>query len=596
MGSNSVWKRTFLSAVALAFALVGCSDDKQADPAKTENPADMVVYGTVYTVEDSTPQAEAFAVKDGKYIYVGDMEGIKAYVGENTTVVDHRGKGMIAPGFADCHAHYLMAEGINVMEAVTLSEEQTPEEVLAVLSAAYTKAKAEGKPAIYAFGWNWHSFESMGMPTLKQLDAACPDLPLYAADSEAHKGLANTACLLRAGIIDANGNLKISDIRGGEIWVDDKGSPTGVLIEQAGTYCKLRGIDFDALLDGDKAITTVRNVNDSLLSKGYVAFQDGWSNYFGNTRFYEAAKTLDEEGKLNLNLGLAYEIESSTSQLDKDLAKAFDTRKYSSRHVNPRYIKMFVDGTVETFTGYVRTPYLDGSYGIPNWTLKEFSDVTARVNQNNYTMHVHAMGDEAIHLAVTAFANSGKKEMRNTLVHVRNVLPEDYATMAANDIVCASSIIWHFLTDYGREMMTLFLPKQYADEMYPMRAFFNHGVTTTSHSDFPALSGASEMPFYLMENAVTCVCPLMEAAPYWTEEALTRQQALKALTINGAYQMHNERERGSIKVGKYADFVIVDKDVIDESCPANQIHKANVTSTYFEGKQVYPKKPSQRAQ
>ena len=514
MGSNSVWKRTFLSAVALAFALVGCSDDKQATPDKAENPADMVVYGTVYTVEDSTPQAEAFAVKDGKYIYVGDMEGIKAYVGENTTVVDHRGKGMITPGFADCHAHYLMAEGINVMEAVTLSEEQTPEEVLAVLSAAYTKAKAEGKPAIYAFGWNWHSFESMGMPTLKQLDAACPDLPLYAADSEAHKGLANTACLLRAGIIDANGNLKISDIRGGEIWVDDRGRPTGVLIEQAGTYCKLRGIDFDALLDGDKAMTTVRNVNDSLLSKGYVAFQDGWSNYFGNTRFYEAAKALDEEGKLNLNLGLAYEIESSTSQLDKDLAKAFDTRKYSSRHVNPRYIKMFVDGTVETFTGYVRTPYLDGSYGIPNWTLREFSDVTARVNQNNYSMHVHAMGDEAIHLAVTAFANSGKKEMRNTLVHVRNVLPEDYATMAANDIVCASSIIWHFLTDYGREMMTLFLPKQYADEMYPMRAFFDHGVTTTSHSDFPALSGASEMPFYLMENAVTCVCPLMEAAPY----------------------------------------------------------------------------------
>lgn len=585
-------KKRFLqfAAVALALAFAGCSDDKQVTPAVVETIADMVVYGTVYTVEDGTPEAEAFAVKDGKYIYVGDMDGIKAYVGENTTVVDHRGKGMITPGFAECHAHYLMAEGISVMEAVTLSEDQTPEEVLTVLSEAYTKAKAEGKPAIYAFGWDWHSFESMGMPTLKQLDAACPDLPLYAADSEAHKGLANTACLLKAGIIDTNGNLKISDIRGGEIWVDDEGRPTGVLLEQAGTYCKLRGIDFDALLDGDKAMTTVRNVNDSLLSKGYVAFQDGWSNYFGNTRFYEAAKALDEQGKLNLSLGLAYEIESSTSELDNDLAKAFDTRKYSSRHVNPRYIKMFVDGTVETYTGYVRTPYLDGSYGIPNWTLKEFSDITARVNKNDYTMHVHAMGDEAIHLAVTAFANSGRKEMRNTLIHVRNVLPEDYATMAANDIVCASSIIWHFLSDYGREMMALFLPKQYAEEMYPMRSFYDHGVTMTSHSDFPALASGSEMPFYLMENAVTCVNPLMEAKPYWTEEALTRQQALKALTLNGAYQMHNEKERGSIKVGKYADFLIVDKDVMNESCPANQIHKANVTSTYFEGKRVYTKK------
>ncbi len=584
-------KKIFLqiAALALAFVTAGCSDDKQTNPA-VENPADMVVYGNVYTVEDETPQAEAFAVKDGKYIYVGDMDGIKAYVGEKTTVVDHRGKGMITPGFADCHAHYLMSEGMNVMGALTLSEEVTPAEFLTLVSAAYAKAKADGKPAIYAFGWGWHNFESMGMPTLKQLDAVCPDLPLYAADSEGHKGLANTACLIKAGIIDANGNLKITHIKGGKICVDDKGHPTGVLMEQAGTYCRLKGIDYDALLDASMAITTVRNVNDTLISKGFVSYQDGWSNFYGNTRFYEAAKALDEEGKLNISLGLAYEIESSTSELDNDLAKAFDTRKYSSRHVNPRYIKMFVDGTVETFTGYVHTPYLDGTYGIANWTLEDFSDVTARVNQNDYTMHVHAMGDEAIHLAVTAFASSGKKEMRNTLVHVRNVLPEDYATMAANDIVCASSIIWHFLTDSEREMMTLYLPKLYADEMYPMRSFYDHGVTMTSHSDFPALASGSEMPFYLMENAVTCVNPLVEAKPYWTEEALTRQQVLKALTINGAFQMHNEQERGSIKVGKYADFVIVDKDVMSESCPVNQIHNANVTSTYFEGKQVYPKK------
>lgn len=587
-------KRYILSFATLAilFTFAACSDKDNDMPVPDSQAADMVVYGKIYTVEDDAPQVEAFAVKDGKYIYVGDENGAKAYVGENTTVVDHRGKGMITPGFADCHAHYLMAEGMKVMGALSLSEEVTPAEFLAQVSAAYTKAKAEGKPAIYAFGWDWNTFESNGMPTLEQLDKACPDLPLYAADAEGHKGLANSACLFKAGITDENGKLKITYIKGGIIRVDDNGNPTGVLLEQAGTYCKLRGIDFDSLFDADMVVTTLRNVNETLNSKGFVSYQDGWSNFYGNTRFYEAAKALDERGGMNVCLGLAYEIESSTNELDADLDKAFATKKYSSEHVNPRFIKMFVDGTVETGTGYVRIPYTDGTHGIPNWTLEEFSSITTRVNQSDYTMHVHAMGDEAIHLAVTAFANAGKKEMRNTLVHVRNVLSEDYAVMAANDIVCTGGIIWHCLSDYSRENPPAILPKLYTDEMYPMKSFFDQGVTMTSHSDFPALSGGSEMPFYIMENAVTCVNPLgaMVSTPYWTEEALTRQQALKVLTINGAYQMHSEQERGSIEVGKYADFVIVDKDVMDESCPANQIHTANVTGTFFEGKQVYPNK------
>lgn len=587
-------KRYILSFATLAilFTFAACSDKDNDMPVPDSQAADMVVYGKIYTVENDAPKVEALAVKDGKYIYVGDENGAKAYVGENTTVVDHRGKGMITPGFADCHAHYLMSEGMNVMGALSLSEDVTAAEFLAQVSAAYTKAKAEGKPAVYAFGWSWYYFEEQGMPTLKQLDEACPDLPLYAADSEGHKGLANSVCLFKAGIIDANGDLKITHIKGGEICVDNNGKPTGTLKEQAGTYCRLRGIDYDALFDADMAVTTVQNVNKNLVSKGFVSYQDGWSNFYGNTRFYEAAKALDERGELNVCLGLAYEIESSTNELDADLDKAFATKKYSSGHVNPRFIKMFADGTVETGTGYVRIPYTDGTYGIPNWTLEDFSAVTARVNQSDYTMHVHAMGDEAIHLAVTAFAKSGKKEMRNTLVHVRNVLSEDYAVMAANDIVCASSILWHNISDYQAENPPKILPKQYTDEMYPMKSFFDHGAMMSSHSDFPALSGGSEMPFYIMEIAVTCVNPLEEevSKPYWPEEKITRQQALKALTINGAYQMHSEQERGSIEVGKYADFVIVDKDVMDESCPANQIHTANVTGTFFEGKQVYPNK------
>lgn len=147
-----------LTAIVLTFALASCSDDNQTNPVGG-NPADMVVFGSIYTVEDDAPQAEAFAVKDGKYIYVGSAEGVKTYIGENTNVIDHRGKGMITPGFADCHAHYLMTEGMKTMGSLRFGDFTGPQQLLIDVAVEYQKAKAEGKPAIYGFGWTYQLFK-----------------------------------------------------------------------------------------------------------------------------------------------------------------------------------------------------------------------------------------------------------------------------------------------------------------------------------------------------------------------------------------------------------------------------------------------------
>lgn len=579
-----------LAAAVTLLAFAACSD-KETEFVPDSKAADMVVYGTIYTVEDDAQQAEAFAVKDGKYVYVGSVDGAKAYVGENTQVIDHRGKGMITPGFADCHSHYLMSESMKAMGSLQFEMLTVPQQLLINVAFEYQKAKAEGKPGIYGYGWTYQVFDMLGMPTIKDLDEVCPDIPLYLADGEAHKGLVNTACLRKAGLLDAEGKVT-KQIQGGEIEVDEDGFPTGLLLEQAGTYCKLRGIDFNVLLDENKALQTLSNARDALNSKGYVAYQDGWSNYFGNLRFYDAAKALDQKGELNLNMGMAYEIESSTEDLDGDLKRAFATDSYTTTHINPHYIKFFIDGTVETETGYVEIPYLNPAKGngIANWTPEDFTKITGEVNNNNYTMHVHAMGDLGIHLAVEAFATAGKKEMRNTLVHVRNVLSQDYKTMAENNIVVTSGFLWHFATDLALDNFRQTLPEKYVTEMYPMKSYFDNGVIMSAHTDYPALSGSSEHPFDMMEIACTGVSPEQNDKPLWAAELINRQQALKAMTINGAYQMHSEKERGSIKVGKYADFVIANKDVMNESCPVNQIHTAKVTYTFFEGKQVYPKK------
>jgi predicted amidohydrolase YtcJ len=118
-----------------------------------------------------------------------------------------------------------------------------------------------------------------------------------------------------------------------------------------------------------------------------------------------------------------------------------------------------------------------------------------------------------------------------------------------------------------------------------MKSYFDNGIIVTTHSDYPATSGSPDDPFGIMEIAVTGMLTGVNGKPYWTEELVTREQAIAAMTINIAKQMFIEDERGSIKTGKYADFLLVTKDVL--SCPENEIHEAKPAATYFEGKKVF---------
>ena len=162
----------------------------------------------------------------------------------------------------------------------------------------------------------------------------------------------------------------------------------------------------------------------------------------------------------------------------------------------------------------------------------------------------------------------------------------DYQRMADNNIYVTSGMLWHHADSALQEELLRILPEGMKDKGYPMKSFFDHGINLSSHSDFPALCNAPDDPFGIMEIVVTGVYHLENAKPWWTEELLTREQALTALTINVAKQMFLENERGSIKEGKYADFLLVNKDVL--TCPVTEIHEAKPAATYFEGKKVFP--------
>ena len=547
--------------------------------------ADLVVYGKIFTSEKNQ-LAEAFAVKDGKFVYVGDKKGAEAFVeAGKTEVVDYTGKGLVMPACGNGHAHYSIGVALPMVGTVAFGK--TPEEFLKeVVPAAVKKARETGATSVFGFGWNYITFMD-NMPTRQQLDAICSDLPIYFADDEGHKGLANTLCLVRAGIMKADGTVlkKDKDIRGGEIVMGSDGTPTGFLKEQAGTFVRF-SLDTEHLYPLDVAKVVVKKIQEQLLSEGYIMYIDGWGNYFNNINFFKAAHEADKAGEMNMILALTYETDS-WGNVDEALSKAVEVQKYATKHLKTNWFKLFMDGTVEGRTGFVDPLYPDGHQGLANWTEEELTEITRKVNASGLTMHVHTMGNKAVNYVVSAYANGGKDELRNTLVHVRNVNPEDYKRMADHNMYAVAGMHWHHCPtnapEYIREHNLA--PAGVEDKSYPMKSYFDHGINVSSHSDFPALSGSPDDPFGIMEIAVTGVLHGEDGNPWWPEELLTREQALASLTINVARQLFLEKEIDSICEGKYADFLLVDKDVL--TCPETEIHEAKPEATYFEGKQVY---------
>ena len=546
------------------------------------NVADLVVCGKIFTSEDNKI-VEAFAVKDGKFIYVGDKAGVEAFIEDGKTeVIDYSGKGLVMPSCGNGHAHYSIGHGIPKI-GTAINREITPEKFLAeVVPAAVKKAKANGATAIFGFGWQVLLFEK-NMPTRQDLDEICRDIPMYFADEEGHKALVNTLALVNAGIMTADGTVPKKEVRGGEIVFGADGTPTGFLKEQAGTYTR-SFLDNDNLFSVDLAKTTLLDIEQHLLSEGYTMYIDGWGNYFFNESYFKAAQQMDKAGDMHFVLGLTYELES-WMDIDKNLEKSLEVQKYSSEHVKTNWVKLFMDGTVETGTGFVEPLYPDGKQGIANWSEEEVTYMTRKSNAKGLSMHIHTMGNKAINRVVNAYINGGKDELRNTLVHVHQVFPSDYKHMADHNIYVTSGMLWHHVEDEVQKVLPDMVPEGMGDKSYPMKSFFENGVNVTSHSDFPALSGSPDDPFGIIEIAVTGQCYMETGKPWWPEELITREQAITALTINVAKQMFLENERGSIKPGKFADFLLVTKDVL--TCPVKEIHTAKPAATYFEGKKVY---------
>ena len=563
-----------------------------------DNSADLVVYSPIYTAEnENNSEAEAFAVKNGKFVYVGTKEGAKAYIKEGKTeVIDRTNKGLIIPGCTEGHAHYFDGVGLNKQLP---GSGESYEKVLEILAKQYS---TQGIKQFLSFGWKTVSLSkrrSEGFNFAKEIESKAPGIPVILIDDSGHSAVCNETALRMSGITKEN-----PIVRGGGVDIDKDGNPTGYIGDQAVFYVVDKSIS--DLLTLEQYKNACEYGMNELLRFGYTNALDAFTNMYDPTGLYEALKIMDDEGKLKMNIAACYNIKSFDSKIYKTkIDEVCDiVSKYSSRHCNPKYIKLFADGVVESGTGWIFGTYKHAAEGKEHgniiWEKSELSAITTYANSKDITIHTHAFGDAACDATIDAYLTSNLlngTQYRNCLGHVRNIKEADIIRAAENKIPVAANLIWH--TDYGPNDQDVrnYMIDNMGESMffggYPMKSLVEKGVIVSSSTDAPAAMTMDGNIQDVIEVSTTGIEPGYEIPPFASSELLTVREALQALTINGAWQLGLENERGSIKVGKYADFVMIDKDFLNyKGDELGTIHNAKILKTYFEGKNVFTYKPT----
>lgn len=557
---------------------------------------DLVVYGKTYTAEKTNEVCEAFVVKDKKIIYVGDKETASKYIKEGLTKVIDNGDGLIIPSCTEAHAHFI---GVDAMVKILPGFYASYEEIIEIIKKDVETFKQRG--FFLSFGFNYIELtERLGFDKnyAQELEDLLPQVPVVLLDNGGHQAICNITALKRAGVYDERKN-----IRGGEILYTKDDIPSGIVTDEVVLYVLERAIDFSKV-DPEIYRLACKNAINTLHERGFTNFYDAYINYLAGVEFYKYIKELDDKDELNINATTTYCIRSYEANEYKQkidyLRQTGD--KYATKHFNPYHMKMFADGVVETKTGWMIEEYpnpIPGrEHGNIIWKEDELKDLVTYANSKGSPVHIHTYGDGACKAVIDAYIYARQNctnKIHNTLAHVRNIRKEDILRCAENDIGIAENLIWHtdVILDENYEEDSYAIKSRYQDGVYesgyPMKSLVEAGISVTSSTDAPAAESILGNIMNIIEVATTGLAPGYNGYHVFNkDELLTVRQALDCLTINGAYQLGISDRTGSIKVGKSADFVMLDIDFLDyEGEDLRKIHNAKINSLYFEGKEVF---------
>jgi predicted amidohydrolase YtcJ len=517
---------------------------------------------------ESHSYAEALAVKDGKVLTVGDTKSILKWKGKATVVVDLEAR-FVLPGFNDAHLH-LASGGFEKLNVDLVGTKSLGEMQQRIAERVKTSGPGEW---IRGRGWDHTKWENQTLPSRADLDAVTAGHPAIFTRVDGHICVVNSAALEAAGI------SKITpDPQGGKIDHDPQGEPTGILREGARDAV-------DKILPKVTAAERRKAIELALAEAaawGLTSLQDNssWQDFL----VYE---DLEREGKLTARITewLAFDDPLETLEKEREHHAANDPL------LRTGLLKGFMDGSLGSRTAALLAPYADDpkNSGLPQYDQMTLNHLTRERLAAGFQIGFHAIGDRGVEMALVAFDDAtayvqernprgGETDGRLRVEHAQVTTREQIDRFAKHGVI-ASMQPNHLLTDMN--WATERLGTERAASSYAWRSFLNAGVHLAFGTDYPV---EPLTPFRGLYAAVT---RKNEAGTkeYFPEEKLTMEQAIEAYTAGAAYAEFAEKSKGELIPGKWADLVVLDRDISE--IPAEQILGTKVLRTVVGGKTVY---------
>ena len=539
-----------------------------------------IILGNIITMDEKRPFAKAALVKDGVFAYIGSAEEVKKLVCKGTQVLDY-GDNFIYPGFMESHCHghlagYRAVGQANLMEGGLTTDYARYRNIIKAFIA-----KNPQRGFYVAAGW----VENEEYVSKAYLDEICSDKPLLMQTGGGHSMLLNTKALEWAGIDAAYAKKWGYDL----VHVDQNGEPDGYICE---------GPVFEIV---PKLPATVEDIKEYLLawqdmalSSGFTAVGDAGVEVV-NKNAPKAYHELEEEGRLKLRTYAYMYVTDNIADPKAEIARiAAERAEMSGEYFHIIGPKAFLDGVTEAHTGWQNQDYLDqpGYHGAERFNDHDkMVELIVEADKEGMSVHVHSEGGGATHYMLGCIEDAekitGDKEQRNVLAHLHFVTDEDVRRMAETGSVPAVPPLWTCKGSPIYEQEVAYVGQQLADEAYPIKSFYDAGANVVFHSDYPVSPMMDiKLSIYTAEKRdypkeVTGGA----TSPRNLKEAITREQSLRAMTINVARQWHQEHRMGSIEFGKIANMAVFDCDFLHDDI--EKVAQANLIATIVDGEEVF---------
>lgn len=550
---------------ALAALALACL----APPATAQTPAapaDLVVRNArIYTVDEARPLADAMAVRGGRVLFVGSERGALALRGPETRVVDLAGATVI-PGIADAHVHLL---GLGMaLRTVDLVGTRSLDEVIARIAA-----RARELPAgtwITGRGWDQNDWPDTRLPVHTTLSQAVPNHPVFVTRVDGHAAFANAAAMRQAGV-----TAETKDPEGGRIERLPDGSPTGVFVDRAMGLVSRRIPAPTRDQVRDATLAAIREVNRLGLTSVHDAGVDA--------AVVDVYEELARAGTYSLRNYVM--IRSDDSTLARYFRRGPQSGLYDGR-LWIRAIKISADGALGSRGAALLDPYSDdpGHSGLILTSGARVQDVAVRALRSGFQLNVHAIGDRGNRVVLDAFEGALRQvptaDHRFRVEHAQILHQDDIPRFARLDVI-PSMQTTHQTSDM------YWVPNRlgYARSLgaYAWRSLLNTGVIIPNGTDFPV---EPVNPMFTFHSAVARQDENGWPVGGWFgDQRMTREEALKSMTLWPAHAAFQERDLGSLTPGKYADFVVLDRDIMRVA--PDQIRGTRVLATYLAGRPVF---------